>query len=113
MACGLAGSGSQRPTTPSTMTVAQIRSSIACRYAAIVASYISGRKGYTEKSGLATGLILHVIGVIVWLAIPAKPHSKWKTIGPLGRRKAEDVAPRAAASADDDGPSTGSRAASA
>ena len=83
--------------------------------AAIVASYISGRKGFSERAGLAAGLILHVIGVIVWLAIPAKPHSKWKTVGPLGRRKAEDLAPRAAAAADDndDSPSTGSRAASA
>ena len=83
--------------------------------AAIVASYISGRKGFSERAGLAAGLILHVIGVIIWLAIPAKPHSKWKTVGPFGRRKAEDIAPRAAAAADndDDSPSTGSRAASA
>jgi len=83
--------------------------------AAIVASHISGRKGFSERAGLAAGLVLHVIGVIVWLAIPAKPHSKWKTVGPFGRRKAEDLAPRAAAAADDndDSPSTGSRAASA
>ena len=83
--------------------------------AAIVASYLSGRKGYSERAGLAAGLILHVIGVIIWLAIPAKEHSKWKTVGPFGRRKAEDLAPRAAAAADDDddGGSTGSRAASA
>ena len=82
--------------------------------AAIVASYLSGRKGYSEKAGLAAGLLLHVIGVIIWLIIPAKEHSKWKTVGPFGRRKAADVAPHAAAAAaDDDGPSTGSRAASA
>ena len=83
--------------------------------AAIVASYLSGRKGYSEKAGLAAGLLLHVIGVILWLIIPAKEHSKWKTVGPFGRRKAKDVAPHAAAAAadDDDGASTGSRAASA
>ena len=81
--------------------------------AAIVASYLSGRKGYSEKSGLASGLLLHVIGVIIWLVIPAKEHSKWKTVGPFGRRKAADIAPNAAAAADDDGSSTGSRAASA
>jgi hypothetical protein len=82
--------------------------------AAIVASYLSNRKGYSERAGLASGLILHVIGVIIWLAIPAKEHSKWKTVGPFGRRKAEDLAPRAAAAADDDtdDTSTGSRAAS-
>ena len=54
---------------------------------AIVASYLSGRKGYSEKTGLAWGLLLHVIGVIVWLVWPAKPESKWKTIGPWGRAK--------------------------
>jgi hypothetical protein len=86
--------------------------------AAIVASYLSGRKGYSEKSGLASGLLLHVIGVIAWLLIPAKEHSKWKTLGPFGRRKASDVAPHAAAAAgidedgDGDGTDTGSRAAS-
>ena len=82
--------------------------------AAIIASYLSSRKGYSEKAGLASGLLLHVIGVIIWLVVPAKAHSKWKTIGPFGRRKAEDLAPRAAAAADDDdSPSPGSRAASA
>jgi hypothetical protein len=88
--------------------------------AAIVASYLSNRKGFGEKVGLASGLLLHVIGVIIWLVIPAKSHSKWKTVGPFGRRKAEDIAPRASAAAagdspgtgDDDSP-TGSRAASA
>ena len=84
--------------------------------AAIVAAYLANRKGYSERTGLASGLILHVIGVIIWLVVPAKSHSKWKTVGPFGRRKAEDMAPRAAAAADDDdgdGSSTGSRAASA
>jgi uncharacterized membrane protein len=84
--------------------------------AAIIAAYLANRKGYSERTGLASGLILHVIGVIIWLVVPAKSHSKWKTVGPFGRRKAEDVAPRAAAAADDDGSddsTTGSRAASA
>ncbi len=84
---------------------------------AIVAAYLANRKGYSERTGLATGLILHLIGVVVWLVMPPKQHSKWKTVGPFGRRKAEDLAPRAAAAADDDGgpadSSSGSRAASA
>jgi hypothetical protein len=67
---------------------------------AIAASYLAARKGYNEKSGLAAGLVLHIIGVIIFLALPAKPHSKWKTIGPFGRRKATEVAPRAAAAGD-------------
>ena len=81
--------------------------------AAIVASYLSNRKGYGEKVGLAAGLLLHVIGVLIFLVAPAKPESKWKQVGPFGRRKAEEIAPRAAASADDDDGGTGSRAASA
>ena len=56
---------------------------------AIVASYLSDRKGYGEKLGLAFGLLLHVVGVVVWLVWPAKPESKWSTIGPFGRDKAE------------------------
>jgi fucose permease len=52
---------------------------------AIVASYLSGRKGYSEKAGLATGLLLHVLGVIIWLVWPARAESKWKTLGPFGR----------------------------
>ena len=52
---------------------------------AIVASYFSDRKGYGEKPGLATGICLTIVGVIVWLIVPARPDSKWKTIGVYGR----------------------------
>ncbi len=69
---------------------------------AIVASYLASRKGYSEKAGLASGLLLHLIGVVIWLAMPARPNSKWKSVGPFGRRKAADVAPKAAAAADVD-----------
>lgn len=55
---------------------------------AIAASYLSGRKGYGEKIGLASGLILSVVGVVVWLVWPAKPESDWKIIGPFGRPSA-------------------------
>lgn len=53
----------------------------------IAASYLSDRKGYGDKPGLATGLILSIIGAVIWLVIPAKPESKWKTLGPYGRQK--------------------------
>jgi hypothetical protein len=56
---------------------------------AIIASYLSGRKGYGERIGLAFGLILAPIGVIVWLVVPARPDSDWKVIGPFGRPKVE------------------------
>ena len=54
---------------------------------AILASYLSERKGYGEKPGLATGLCLTIVGTIIWLIVPAKQESKWKTIGVFGREK--------------------------
>jgi hypothetical protein len=56
---------------------------------AIVASYLSDRKGYGEKLGLAFGMILSVVGVVIWLVWPAKAESKWKRIGPIGRGKSD------------------------
>jgi hypothetical protein len=58
--------------------------------AAILASYLSNRKGYGEKIGLAFGLILSVIGTLIWLFWPAKPDSKWKVIGPWGSGKSSE-----------------------
>jgi hypothetical protein len=51
---------------------------------AIIASYLSARKGYGEKLGLAFGLLLSVVGAIIWLLWPAKPDSRWKLQGPFG-----------------------------
>lgn len=51
---------------------------------AIVASYLSKRKGYGERPGLASGLLLSAIGVVVWLVWPARPDSGWKLHGPFG-----------------------------
>jgi hypothetical protein len=51
---------------------------------AIVASYLSSRKGYGEKIGLAFGLLLSVGGVLIWLIWPAKPDSRWKLQGVFG-----------------------------
>lgn len=53
---------------------------------AIVASTVSNRKGYGEKVGLASGLLLPVIGPVAWLLWPAKADSAWKLDGPFGRR---------------------------
>jgi hypothetical protein len=58
---------------------------------AIAASYLSGRKGYGERPGLASGLIFPVISVIVWLLMPAKDESDWKVIGPFGRQSPTDA----------------------
>jgi hypothetical protein len=53
---------------------------------AIVASYLSARKGYGEKIGLAFGLLLSVVGVVVWLLWPAKADSRWKLQGVFGSK---------------------------
>lgn len=48
---------------------------------AIVASFLSAKKGYGERIGLASGLLLSFIGVLIWVVMPARPTSDW------GRRK--------------------------
>ena len=71
---------------------------------AIAASWLSERKGYGERAGLATGLILSVLGVVVWLVWPAKQASRWKLQGPFGRgdgRTVAEVRSGAAAGGDD------------
>lgn len=54
---------------------------------AIIASYLSDRKGYGEKPGLASGLLFAVLGVVFWLVWPARRDSRWKLQGPIGRGK--------------------------
>jgi hypothetical protein len=51
---------------------------------AIASSYLSARKGYPEKLGLAFGLLLSLVGVIIWLIWPARRDSRWKLQGPFG-----------------------------
>ena len=45
---------------------------------AIAASELSKRKGYGEKWGLGTGLLLSFIGVIIWAIVPPKADSPWR-----------------------------------
>ena len=45
---------------------------------AIAASELSNRKGYGEKWGLGTGLLLSFVGVIIWAVIPPKADSPWR-----------------------------------
>ena len=40
---------------------------------AIVASYLSNRKGWGEQPGLASGLLTSVVAPLVWLAVPQRP----------------------------------------
>jgi hypothetical protein len=52
---------------------------------AIGASQLSKLKGYGEKPGLGTGLILSAIGVLVWLVFPSRPGSRWRELFRRGR----------------------------
>jgi hypothetical protein len=63
---------------------------------AIAASYLSDRKGYGEKPGLASGLLLSALAVVIWLIYPAKAGSRWKLDGPIARRKRPEPEPEPA-----------------
>jgi hypothetical protein len=71
---------------------------------AVAASWLSDRKGYGEKPGLAAGLLLSVVGVLLLLFWPAKPDSRWKVQGPLpfGSKRKTVAEARAERSADGD-----------
>ena len=69
----------------------------------IVASYLSERKGYGSKVGLAFGLLLSAIGALIWLLVPARPDSRWKLQGPFGSGDGRTVAQLRAGQAEDEG----------
>jgi hypothetical protein len=54
---------------------------------AAAASWFSERKGYGERVGLAFGLILSAVGLLLVLLLPGRPGSKWKEEGWLPRRR--------------------------
>jgi hypothetical protein len=60
---------------------------------AIAASWLSNRKGYGERIGLAFGLLLTFIGPLIWLVWPARPDSLWKQEGAFRRRPKADERP--------------------
>jgi hypothetical protein len=53
---------------------------------AAAAAWLTDRKGYGERLGLAFGLLLSVVGVLIVLLLPGRPGSRWKEDGPLPRR---------------------------
>jgi hypothetical protein len=54
---------------------------------AIIASLLSNSKGYGEKPGLGTGLLLSALGPIIWLFIPPKDdNAEWHHRKPWQRR---------------------------
>jgi hypothetical protein len=54
---------------------------------AAAGSWLSNRKGYGERVGLAFGLLLSAVGLLIVLLLPARPGSAWKLDGPLPRRR--------------------------
>jgi len=54
---------------------------------AAMASWVSDRKGYGERVGLAFGLILSAVGLLIVLVLPGRPGSKWKLEGWRPRRR--------------------------
>lgn len=55
---------------------------------AIVASTLSRSKGYGEKPGLGTGMLLTVLGPVIWLFVPPKDeNAEWHTRKPWQRRR--------------------------
>jgi hypothetical protein len=59
---------------------------------AIIASYLSERKGYGEKAGLVTGMLISAVAIIVWLVFPARKDSRWKLQGAFGKGDGRTVA---------------------
>jgi hypothetical protein len=51
---------------------------------AIVASNFSDQKGYAEKTGLVTGIVLSVVGAFVWAVWPAREVSRWRMFQGFG-----------------------------
>ena len=57
---------------------------------AAIGGWVAERKGYGERVGLAFGLLLTVLGLLVVLLLPGRPGSLWKTEGPLPKRSARN-----------------------
>lgn len=52
---------------------------------AAASAWLTDRKGYGERLGLTLGLILSAAGLLLALALPSRPGSKWKVDGPIPR----------------------------
>jgi len=55
---------------------------------AAIGAWMSERKGYGERVGLAFGLLLTVAGLLIVLILPGRPGSLWKLEGPFPKRPA-------------------------
>ena len=69
---------------------------------AVAASWLSDRKGFGERPGLITGLLLSLVGAIIWLVWPAKDASRWKVQGAIPKRGQQQTVAEARAARSDD-----------
>jgi hypothetical protein len=54
---------------------------------AAASAWLADRKGYGERLGLAFGLILSAVGLLLVILLPGRPGSKWRNEGWLPRRR--------------------------
>jgi hypothetical protein len=73
----------------------------------VAASWLSERKGYGEKPGLAAGLLLSAVGAFIWMLWPPKQASKWRVQGPFGSGGGRTVAEARASMAGEDDDAAG------
>ena len=72
---------------------------------AIAASILSKSKGYGEKPGLGTGLLLSALGPIIWLFVPPRDElAEWNTRKPWQRRRKPQESEMSGSSASGHGP---------
>jgi hypothetical protein len=53
---------------------------------AAIGAWVAERKGYGERLGLAFGLLLTVVGLILVLLLPGRPGSAWRVEGWIPKR---------------------------
>ncbi|MGI8412281.1 MAG: hypothetical protein ACR2LV_05275 [Solirubrobacteraceae bacterium] len=61
---------------------------------AAAGAWLSERKGYGERVGLAFGLLLTVVGLLIVLLLPGRPGSTWRVEGAIpgrGERRRPDA----------------------
>jgi hypothetical protein len=61
-------------------------------FSAAAGSWLTQRKGYGDRLGLALGLLLSALGLFLVLLLPARPESAWKLDGPISRRRSRAAA---------------------
>jgi hypothetical protein len=70
---------------------------------AVIASWLSDRKGYGERPGLITGLLTSAVAIVIWLVWPAREDSRWKVQGPIPKRGQQQTVAEARARQDTSG----------